>query len=125
VRGLTGSEADANKDGRVSLFEAFDYARKEVERRYETDNRMLTEHAVLSDSALARTVVFGGPRGSSDPRVVALLAERQDLEAQVAALRAGKAATDSTTYQRTLERLLLRIAETTQAIRATDGGKRP
>ena len=123
IRGLTGTEADADKDGRVSIFEAFDYARKEVTRAYEVDNRMLTEHAVLSDSALARTVTFGGPRGSSDPRVVALVGERQDLEAQVGALRARKAATDSATYERELERLLLLVAEKTQAIRAAAGGK--
>jgi hypothetical protein len=121
VRGLTGSEADADKDGRVSVFEAFDYAKKEVARLYEVDNKMLTEHAVLSDSALARTVAFGGARGSTDPRVIALVAERQELEAQVAALRGRKAATDSATYERELERLLLLVAEKTQAIRAVGG----
>ena len=36
VRGLTSDEADADKDGRVSVLEAFTYARKEVERAYET-----------------------------------------------------------------------------------------
>ena len=82
---------------------------------------MLTEHAVLSDTALARTVAFGGAARSSDPRVVALVAERQELESQVAALRARKATTDSTTYEHELERLLLLVAEKTQAIRAAGG----
>ena len=121
VRGLTGTEADADKDGRNSVFEAFDYARKEVARQYEVDNRMLTEHAVVSDTALARTVTFGGPRGSSDPRVIALVGERQELESQVGALRARKATTDSAAYERELERLLLLVAEKTQAIRAAGG----
>ncbi|MEP6729522.1 MAG: hypothetical protein ABJE10_02735 [bacterium] len=118
VRGLTTSDADADKDGRVSVYEAFEYAKKEVARLYEVDNKMLTEHAVLSDTALARTVTFGGKTGSSDPRIIALVAERQELESQVAALRARKATTDSTTYERELERLLLLVAEKTQAIRA-------
>ena len=121
VRGLTGSEADADKDGRVSVFEAFDFARKEVARAYEADNKMLTEHAVLSDSGLARTVSFGAPRGPSDPRIAALVAERQELESQVAALRGRKATTDSTAYERELERLLLLLAEKSQAIRAAGG----
>jgi hypothetical protein len=121
VRGLTGSEADADKDGRVSVLEAFDYARKEVERAYEADNRMLTEHAVLSDASLARAVAFGGARASTDPRVVALVAERQALESKVAALRAGKDALDPTAYERELEGLLVTIAEKTQAIRAAGG----
>lgn len=118
IRGLTSGEADADKDGRVSVYEAFEYARKEVGRLYAADNRMLTEHAVLSDSALARTIAFGRWTGSSDPRVIALVAERQELEAQVATLRARKATIDSTAYEHELERLLLLVAEKTQAIRA-------
>jgi hypothetical protein len=118
VRGLTGTEADADKDGRVSVLEAFAFAKKEVERAYETDNRMLTEHAVLSDSALARTVAFGGARPSADPRVAGLVAERQALESQVAALRARKESLDPATYDRELERLLVLIAEKSRAIRA-------
>jgi hypothetical protein len=123
VRALTGTEADADKDGRVSVLEAFVFAKKEVERAYEADNRMLTEHAVLSDSALARTVAFGGPRPSTDPRVAALVAERQALETQVAALRARKDSLDPAAYDRELERLLVLIAEKSQAIRA--GGAAP
>ena len=121
VRGLTGSEADADKDGRVSVLEAFAFAKKEVARAYDTDNRMLTEHAVLSDSTLARTVAFGGARASDDPRVAALVAERQALESEVAALRSRKASLDPAVYDRELERLLVMIAEKTRAIRA--GGK--
>jgi hypothetical protein len=121
VRGLTGSEADADKDGRVSVLEAFAYAKREVERAYEADNRMLTEHAVLSDTTLARTVAFGGARASSDPRIVALVAERQALESEVAALRARKGSLDPVSYDRELERLLVTIAEKSQAIRAARG----
>lgn len=123
IKALTTGEADADKDGRVSVYEAFDYAKKEVAKLYEVDNKLLTEHAVLSDTAMARTVAFGGKSGSSDPRVIALVAERQELESQVAALRARKSTTDSTTYERELERLLLLIAEKTQAIRAV--GSKP
>ena len=121
VLGLTGSEADADKDGRVSVLEAFSYATKEVARHYESNGRLQTEHAALSDSSLARTIAFGGPRGSTDPKVVALVAERQDLEAQVAALRARKSAMDSTAYSAELERLLLEIARRSQSIRAAGG----
>jgi hypothetical protein len=121
VQGLVGSSADSDKDGRVSVLEAFSFAKKEVARAYETDNRMLTEHATLSDSALARTIAFGGARASTDPRVVALVSERQALETQVADLRAKKASLDSAAYERELERLLLAIAEKSQAIRAAGG----
>ncbi|MEO7456059.1 MAG: hypothetical protein ABIY52_07335 [Gemmatimonadaceae bacterium] len=118
VRGLTSGEADADKDGRISVYEAFDYAKKEVARRYEAEGKLLTEHAVLSDTAFARSVAFGGARASTDPRVVALVAERQELESQVAALRARKATMDAAAYDKELERLLLLLAGKTQAIRA-------
>ena len=121
VRGLTANAGDTDKDGRVSILEAFTYARKEVERAYETDNRMLTEHAVLSDSALARSTTFGGSPASADPRVVALMAERRALESQVAVLRTRKSTLDSAVYDRELERLLVEIAEGTKAIRAAGG----
>ena len=121
VRGLTASTGDTDKDGRVSVLEAFTYARKEVERAYETDNRMLTEHAVLSDSALARATTFGGSPGSASPRVAALMTARRALESRVTELRARKSTLDPAAYDRELERLLVEIAEHTQAIRAAGG----
>ncbi|MDH3638306.1 MAG: hypothetical protein OES09_07545 [Gammaproteobacteria bacterium] len=42
--------ADADKDGRVSLLEAFNHARRAVARAYEDDDRLLTEHALLDDN---------------------------------------------------------------------------
>jgi hypothetical protein len=125
VRGLTGTEADADKDGRISVNEAFTFAKKEVARSYESGNKMLTEHAVLSDTALARSVAFGGARGSRDPRVLALAAERQELETQVTALRGRKASMDPAAYDRELERLLLLVAEKSKAIRDASGGGKP
>jgi hypothetical protein len=121
VRGLNSGEADANKDGRISVLESFTFAQREVAREYETDSRMLTEHAMLSDSTLAATVAFGGRTVSSDPRVAALVAERQALESQVAALRTRKDSMTADAYEKELERLLVAIAEKTQAIRAAGG----
>ena len=121
VRGLTGGAADADKDGRISAREAFDYARAEVSRSYEADNRLQTEHARMSDTLLAATVTFGTTAVSANPAITALQAERRKLEIQVADLRSRKASMDSLAYERELERLLLEIASKTQAIRAAGG----
>jgi hypothetical protein len=119
IRGLTSDEADADKDGRVSVLEAFTYARKEVVRAYETESKMLTEHAAISDSAVARTVSFGAARGAVvDPRAAALVTERQDLESKVATLRGRKESMPAAAYDAELERLLVLVAEKTQAINA-------
>jgi hypothetical protein len=126
VRALTTDEADADKDGRVSVLEAFGYANREVARAYETDKRLLTEHAVISDSTLARSVSFGAPRSTTtDPRAAALIAERSELEAQVATLRGRKDKMSPAAYDAELERLLVQVAQKTQAIRALSGGAKP
>jgi hypothetical protein len=124
ARALTGLAADTDRDGRVTLLEAFAYARKEVARGYESRNLLATEHAQLSDSALARTIAFGLEKRPADPRVAGLIDERRALEAQVDALRRRKETMDSLAYGQELERLLLAIAEKTAAIRAAEE-KRP
>jgi hypothetical protein len=137
ARGIGTTEADADKDGRISILEAFSYARQAVRTAYESKQRLLTEHAQLDDDgdgkgsadpaaaasgdgALARKITLGPPRGSTDPRVAVLTAERQALEAEVAALRGRKATTDSLRYEAELERLLVLIAEKSRAIRALE-----
>lgn len=124
ARGLATGDADANKDGRTAVREAFDYAVREVVRVYETAGTLRTEHAVLSDSLLAARLALGRPAaGSNDPRVRALVAERQALEAQLAALRERKAAMPEAEYETELERILVLIAEKSAEIRAA--GSRP
>lgn len=142
ARGLASGEADGDKDGRISALEAFDFARANVRKIYESDNRLLSEHAQLDDDGdgkgsaapgvgestdgqLAKRIAFGGKAASADPRVAALVAERSVLERQVDELRRKKATMDEATYERELERLLLAVAEKTQAIRAIEPGKTP
>ncbi len=114
--------ADADKDGRLSVFEVFRFARTEVGKVYTSSNRMQTEHALVSDSLLATRVAFGTSAASADPRITALIAERQALESDVASLRTKKATMTAEAYDAELERLLLALAEKTKAIRAAGGG---
>lgn len=123
VRGVSSGEADANKDGRLTVMESFEYAVREVARVYDAEQKLLTEHAVVSDSALAARTVYAAAAASGDPRVVALVAERKALEDELAALRARKDAMPADAYERELERLLVAIAEKTQAINALGGGR--
>lgn len=122
-RALTSDAADGDKDGRISLLEAFTWAKGEVARGYERRNLLATEQAQLTDTALARTVAFGTAAAPSDPKIAALWTERRALEGQVDALRRRKGMMDSTAYQRELERLLLEIATRTAAIRAAGAPK--
>lgn len=142
AQGLGSGQADADQDGAVSALEAFRFATAAVARSYESEKKLQTEHAMLDDNgdrlgsaepgaspsldgALAQRVTFQRRAESTDPRIVALVAERRGLEAQLAELRARKATTDSVAYARDLERLLLEIAARTRAIRQIEQGARP
>jgi hypothetical protein len=146
---LSAPGADVNKDGRVTVLEAFDYARREVARAYEQDNRLLTEHAQLDDDgdgaatgepgprardgALAATLALGTAGGEAgtvaaaarSPEGARIAARRAALETEVAALRQRKATMDAAAYDRELERLLLELARASQALRAADAAGAP
>jgi hypothetical protein len=140
VKGLAADEADGDKDGRVSIAEAYTFARREVGRLYSSSNRLQTEHAQIDDNGdrkgsaelgdagdggLARSVSFAlvAEPVPTNPEVAGLVGEKRRLEAEIAALKARKAQMDSTAYGNELERLLLALAETNQAIRAAEGKK--
>ena len=59
AQAFAGGAADIDKDGALSLFEAYAYTVREVKREYESDNKLQTEHARITDSTLARQFVFG------------------------------------------------------------------
>ncbi len=122
VAAFAADGADADKDGRVSILEAFNYARAEVARAYESDNRLQTEHPQLSDPGnRAKATFLAAPRliasASNDPRVAALYTERQTIESRIDALKARKATTDSAAYARQMESLLLELATKSAEIR--------
>ncbi len=122
VAGLTGTAADVDKDGRVSIAEAFNFARDQVARAYDATKRLQTEHALMIDSShVADRIAFGGAGASTDPRVLALTDERRRLESAVDSLRARKSTTDSITYEHTLESLLLQVADRTRLIDSLRG----
>ncbi|MFV1988147.1 MAG: C13 family peptidase [Gemmatimonadota bacterium] len=136
--------ADTDKDERVSLLEAFQFASHEVERRYERDNQLLTEHALLDDNGdregsaePAATGADGSLAGrfflasagrsvveqaAADPELAALLAEKTRLEAAIAELRRLKDSMDPAVYDAELERLVLDLAAKNRAIRNRGGG---
>jgi hypothetical protein len=120
VAAFAAAGADTDKDERISLLEAFTYARREVARVYEAGSRLQTEHAVLDDETAARRFVVGGRTTSGASADRAVVTRRDELEAQVAALRARKDSMSPADYERELERLLVELARLNQSLR---GGK--
>jgi len=136
---LSTGDADMDKDGRVSMLEAFAWTRLRVAESYERDGQLLTEHAMLdddgdgkgtaepgqpgADGAVARTLFLSAGAGQSvpgadtDPATRALVEQRQALEDSIAALKASKEKTDPAAYASELERLLIDLARTSAAIK--------
>jgi hypothetical protein len=126
VEAFNDEAADADRNGHVSILEAFDYARTKVAAAYQQDGLLQTEHAALEDGAqgkLAGTVFLAANPGTllnvdtSDPEMRALVAKHDALEKQVAARRLTKDSEDPPTYEQGLERVLTELAVNTKAIR--------
>jgi hypothetical protein len=132
VTALTTPGADVDKDGRVSVLEAYEYATREVERFYESQNRLQTEHARLEDEGhLARRLFLQGEghggaeeeAGADDPALAALYAARRDLEERIETLRARKDELPPESYAEQLEALLLELALRNETIDDAEGEK--
>jgi hypothetical protein len=140
---LAGEGSDLDHDGRVSLLEAFMYARQEVERHYAEQNELLTEHAVLEDDGdgrgssdasldtadgrLASTFAFGGRartavQETDDPVLARLYAERDEIQRQIDELRVVRDALPEEEYLARLEPLLVELALKNREIQQRGGG---
>jgi hypothetical protein len=144
VEGLTSDAADADKNKRISVLEAFRYAKGEVTRAYEREGLLATEHALLDDNGdkqgspdpmptaadgkLAAALSVGSTEAAvplpSDPRLRALTLEQRELERRVEALRLLKDSMAPARYQTELERLVTELALKTREIRTLQGGNR-
>lgn len=51
AKSLQSADADLDRDGSLSLLEAFLHSSRSVEAHYLTENRMATEHAMMDDNA--------------------------------------------------------------------------
>jgi hypothetical protein len=119
--------ADRDRNGHVSLAEAFEYAKAKVVQACQQKGLLLTEHAVMEDGGegrLASALFLGIGRAEgalavdlSDPAIKALSDEKDALDRQIAALRLKKNSMDEAQYEAQLEKLLTDLARKTKAIR--------
>jgi hypothetical protein len=132
VEALDTEAADRDRNGRVSMQEAFDYAAGKVKAEYEKGGHIMTEHATLDDSAqgkLASTQYLAPERSrtaaaqNADPALRALLEQRDALERQVEDLRLRKDSMPAAQYEEQLEKLVTDLALKTRAIRDFEGKK--
>ena len=140
VEALNSEAADADKNKRVSVLEAFLYAKGEVAQAYKRQGLLATEHAILDDNGdkegsqdpsptakdgKVATIVSLGTVGKddlpTDPKIRALYLERRELERRVEAHRLLKESIPPARYADELEKLVTALALKTREIRAAEG----
>ena len=125
VAAFADPAADRDRNGHVSVAEAFEFARTKVVQAFQQKGNLLTEHAVIDDGGgLASTLFLGTGRAEgalavdlTAPAMRQLAAEKDAIDQQIAALRLTKAAMDEAQYDAQLEKLLTELALKTKAIR--------
>jgi len=139
VDAFAGSDADADKNRRITVLEAFTYATREVTTAYQREGIMLTEHALLNDSGgegiadptpdgkqgkVAALLSLGSTAANdplpTDPKLRALYLERRDLERRIEALKLLKGSMPAERYAGELEKLATDLALKTRQLREAE-----
>lgn len=135
IAALGNTEADADKNGRVSVLEAFEYAVKLTKSRYDKKGILLAEHALLEDNGdgtghekadagdgtLAKLTYFDSlpqQQAGGDAALAKLYSEKMRLEGEVEKLKARKQQLSEENYDNELEKLLVELATLNQGIKA-------
>ena len=108
---LSAGDADINKNGSISVQEAFDYASRLVAESYEAEGTLATEHPeIRGDATSAFEISRLTARADLTPEIEALDRELADLEEQVASLRLRRDELDPDAYQTQMLDLQVEIA---------------
>jgi len=143
IAALDDHAGDRDKNRRVSIWEAFGFASKSVEKWYEDQSRLPTEHAVLDDNGdgifnsdpnpltddgrLAQIAYLDlipakqsedEESSTEDITIIGdLTAQVRELERSVFLLRNRKAELPGESYQKEMEVLLIELARTSRKLK--------
>ena len=141
IDALASDAADADKNRRVSVLEAFTAAKADVAKVYQQRGVMLTERALLEDGGdgegsmdpaatgtdgrVAAMLSLGAAAADlklpADPALRTLYEERRELERRAEALKLMKATMPPAQYAAELEKVLIELARKSQEIRGIEG----
>jgi hypothetical protein len=134
VQALGAQSSDLDKNGRISIWEAFASASAGVKEYYDQRGQLSTERPLLDDDGdrvgreaeapgedgkLARTLYLDPEPGSpsADAAIAALERQRTRLESQLEELKERKDSMSDKEYQAELEKILVQLARIAQQIR--------
>ncbi|HSC29421.1 MAG TPA: hypothetical protein VLD67_19240 [Vicinamibacterales bacterium] len=135
IQALRDDGADIDKNGRVSIWEAFVAATRSVRLHYQQRGQLATERALLDDNGdgVGREAAGAGEDGSAashtyledpvagapptDEALLALLQKRASLELEVEELKVRRTFLPPEEYQREFERVMIELARVAREIR--------
>jgi hypothetical protein len=145
VEALVKKAADVDKNGSVSLLEAYLYAAKAVESSYKERGLLATEHPLMEDNGdgvgaswpspangeglLASKILLGASpaaiasedgKAAGNSELQAMYANKRKLESDIQDLKYKKASLSDAEYNRGLEALLVELARTNQKIKSLE-----
>ncbi len=117
------AKADNDKNGRLSVWEAFSYAGQAVKQAFDKKGTLVTERAVIEDGAngvLAKTTFLDpAPAATSANAAVAGLDKRRiAVEAEIEQLKTRKGQMPAGEYEEEFERLAIELAKISAQIRS-------
>lgn len=117
------AKADNDKNGRLSVWEAFTYAGQAVKQAFEQKGTLVTERSVIEDGTngvLAKTTFFDPPPAvtSANAATAALEKRRITIEAEIEQLKARKGEVPAGQYEEEFERLAIELAKISAQIRS-------
>ena len=136
IKALQDDGADIDKNGRISIWEAFTAATADVRRHYQQRGQLSTERALLDDNgdgvgreaggagddgSLASRIYLDEPLPGAPPTdevLLKLLQKRASLEAEVEELKIRRSFLPPAEYQKEFERLMIELARVKRDIRA-------
>ena len=135
IEGLANGEADIDRNGRRSIFEAFAFASLRVRQHYEQRGQLATERALIDDDGDGKGRESGaegndGNRASlayldadraaivTDPEMLRLMQKRDGLLLEIEELKKRRLMMPPVEYDGLLEKLLIDLSLVSRDIRA-------
>ena len=136
IKAFAEDAADRDKNGKVSLLEAFAFASSEVKNSFEQKGQLATERALLDDTGggVGRDLETSGKDGqlaqitylqpdvppgmAGNPELANLMRRRAEVEDRLNLLKSNKDTMPADRYADELERVLLELARIDRQLRA-------
>ena len=118
------AKADIDKNGRLSVWEAFTYAGQAVKLAFDQKGTLVTERSVIEDGSngvLAKTTFFDpAPAATAGNAALAELEKRRIvIETEIEQLKGRKGQMPAGQYEEEFERLAIELAKISAQIRST------